>query len=85
MSVEWIYEQCGIIEREFAARFKLYFGHYPKSYYVHHRIEVSKLMLTQTEALVTEVALMVGFDTSNFCKAFKRKVGMTPTEWREWR
>jgi AraC-like DNA-binding protein len=51
----------------------------------HHRVEEAKSMLAQPDnaATILEIALAVGFNSkSTFNAAFKRLVGMTPSQFR---
>jgi len=83
LTVGWMKEQCGINSKIFHSKFKLCVGLTPKPYSLHHRIEVSKLILRQTDDTVTDIAHSVGFDSlSSFDKTFKDRTGLTPSAWR---
>lgn len=46
-------------------------------------LEKAKTLLAGTEKSINEIAYELGFEYSqNFCKLFKRKVGSSPTEYR---
>lgn len=48
------------------------------------RVEETKRFLSETQMTVTEIALTVGFNSSQyFSKVFKRLTGLVPTEYRE--
>ncbi len=50
----------------------------------HERIKQSKKALEQTSQTVAEIAWQHGYHhPTNFTATFKRKVGMTPTEYRD--
>ena len=52
-------------------------------YILNLRIEQSKKLLNTLSLSVTEIALVCGFDNSNyFSTAFKRICGVTPSEYR---
>jgi transcriptional regulator GlxA family with amidase domain len=52
--------------------------------YVHAlRLEEAKQMLERTDLAIAEVANEIGYeDTSFFGRLFRRKVGLTPAEYR---
>jgi AraC-like DNA-binding protein len=76
-------EQCHIYGKSFASQFDIVTGFTPKAFILHHRIEAAKLLLLQTEASVTTIALSLGFSSlSSFDKAFEALVGQRPSEWR---
>ena len=55
----------------------------PIQYVIDYRISKAAELLMDTELSVTEIADETGFpDTSHFIKYFKRKMGMTPREYR---
>ncbi|MNY53294.1 Arabinose operon regulatory protein [compost metagenome] len=50
------------------------------------RIEKAKGMLTSEEMKIAEVGARVGYETPHsFTRFFKKKIGMTPLEYREAR
>ena len=54
----------------------------PKQYVLDVRLRTAELLLTQSTLNVTEIAEHCGFTSANhFCRAFKNKVHMTPTEY----
>ncbi len=53
-------------------------------YLSHYRIEKAKQLLAETDTLITRIAEMVGYGSkTSFYLAFKRQVGMSPTEYRQ--
>lgn len=64
---------------------KLFLTHYnrtPKQYILDIRLQKAKQLLTDTPFSVTAIAEECGFSSVfHFCRAFKQKVGMTPTEF----
>lgn len=55
-----------------------------KQYVNNYRLERSMLLLEKDFCRVTEVAELCGYDNANyFAKAFRKAIGMTPTEYRE--
>jgi AraC-like DNA-binding protein len=63
--------------------FKKYYGQTPKQYLTDKRIEKSKEVLKNGRS-VSETCFAVGFESqSSFCTLFKKKVGLTPTEFQK--
>lgn len=84
LTVSWLRKKCRITGKSFSGIFRTCTGYYPKEYILHHRIEAGKLLLKQTEATITEIALALGFSSlSAFCNTFKNKQGVQPTKWRK--
>lgn len=55
----------------------------PNQYLLSYRISRAMELLSRTELSVTEIALQCGFnDTSHFIQYFKKKIKMTPGEFR---
>lgn len=53
-------------------------------YLTNIRIEQAKKLLLETEYSMKEICVMVGYSEPNyFSRAFKKKVGVTPTEFKE--
>lgn len=54
-----------------------------KQYILQEKMELAKYILVDTNDTVASVAEQLGFrDSHNFMKAFKKQVGLTPTEYR---
>jgi AraC family transcriptional regulator len=67
----------------FARSFKQSFGEPPQRYWTSRRIERAKALLAVPDSSVTRIALDLGFgSTSSFSAAFRRTVGLPPTEYR---
>jgi AraC family transcriptional regulator len=67
----------------FCRAFKHSLGRSPCRYHSLRRIEQGKLLLAEPNVTVAEVASRLGFDdTSVLTAAFRRKTGLTPTEFR---
>ena len=70
-------------ERSFVRRFTKATGVTPLDYVHAHRLEEAKQMLETGDLPVEAVADEVGYeDTSFFSRLFRRKVGLTPTQYR---
>jgi transcriptional regulator GlxA family with amidase domain len=74
----------GLPERSFKRRFARATGMSPLEYVHTLRLEESKQMLETTDLPVEGVALQVGYeDASFFSRLFRRKVGLTPAQYRK--
>ena len=66
----------------FIRLFKTIYGKTPHQYLIYVRIENAKLLLQSTMS-VTDVCYDIGFESvSSFTGLFKRKVGMSPSEYQ---
>lgn len=67
----------------FSALFKRFFGVNFVEYLTELRMNAAKELLEDPLRPTAEIAAMVGYESPNyFARAFKKKVGMTPTEYR---
>jgi AraC-like DNA-binding protein len=74
---------AGLSRMHFAAQFRAATGYRPREYLLHQRIEHAMSLLSDTETVLAEVALAVGFCTqAHFSTVFKRITGDTPARWR---
>jgi len=84
LTISWIKQHCHINSQSFSARFKRSTGYYPSEYIIHHRLEVAKKMLKETEISVTDIAIEAGFSSlASFANTFKNHEDVSPSEWRE--
>nr|WP_202804411.1 AraC family transcriptional regulator [Baaleninema simplex] len=68
----------------FARLFKQSEGITPYQYILKQRVEKVRALLKHSELSLTDIAVSVGFcDQSHMTRCFKRRVGMTPTEFRQ--
>ncbi len=66
-----------------AKEFKKYTGFSPYDYLISVRIEEAKHLLKATSLPAVKIAALVGVtDFTNFTRLFKKRVGMTPTKYR---
>lgn len=73
----------GLAERTFQRRFARATGHTPIDYVHTLRLEEAKQLLESTELPIEAVALDVGYqDAGFFARLFKRKVCVTPAQYR---
>ncbi len=68
----------------FRRLFKEKYSTTPKQYILNMRINLAKQKLAQTNNSVNQISLDCGFSSVyHFCRAFKEKTGITPTEYRK--
>jgi len=73
----------GLAERTFKRRFAQATGMAPLDYLHHVRLEEAKQMLESGDASIETIAFEVGYrDASFFNRLFRRKVGLTPAQYR---
>jgi two-component system response regulator YesN len=54
-----------------------------QDYLIQVRLNKAKELLSQIDLKVKQIAYEVGFtDPNYFCRAFKKKMGLNPTNWR---
>lgn len=57
-------------------------GHHPCYFYDQKIIEIAKKMLATTTQPISEIAMTLTYDPSNFSKFFKKMTGQTPGHFR---
>jgi transcriptional regulator GlxA family with amidase domain len=73
----------GLAERTFKRRFVQATGMAPLDYVHHLRLEEAKQMLESGDASIESISFEVGYsDVSFFNRLFRRKVLMSPTQYR---
>lgn len=77
-------KMCSMSKFHFLRIFKDITGHSPVEYRNKIRLEHAKELLLDTDASVVEIGRKVGYSSNAyFCDVFKRKLGITPTQYRE--
>ena len=84
LSVAKLAEQFYVSPNYFSRLFKKVMNEGCNEYIVKKRIEKSKILLETTTIKAGKIAMMVGYnDTNYFSLAFKKHTGMSPTKYRE--
>lgn len=79
-----VLEECGIGSHDIYSRFRFCTGHGIKVFVIHHRLGLAKCLLSDERLSVTQIAIAVGYSScGGFSATFRRRVGETPTKWRE--
>ncbi len=82
LSNDLLAEQMGISEVYLRKKFLSHFQITPKQYILNLRIEKAKMLLLNSAHSVTEISQSCGFSSVyHFCRAFKHRVGLTPTQF----
>jgi AraC family transcriptional regulator len=70
----------------FSRSFKQAFGEPPHAYIVRRRLEAACHQMLTSSALLSEIALNVGFsDQAHLCRLFSKAFGQSPSRWRRER
>jgi LacI family transcriptional regulator len=86
INVSDVLKQSTLSRRVLESRFRKLLGWSPHQEITRLRIERVKLLLTETDLPLREVAQRVGFEHTEYLTvAFKREVGFTPTQFRSSR
>ncbi len=76
-------DQMHIDARHLSNTIKLVTGKAPCYFYEHKIMDIARRELQETDASVSEIAVRLTYDPSNFVKFFKRYQGVTPKQYRE--
>lgn len=57
-------------------------GNHPCHFYVQKILQQTKILLTETDWTIAEIANRLTYDPSNFTKFFKKNEGLTPSQFR---
>ncbi len=75
---------AGLSLSRFKARFKEEMGIAPGDYIMRTKVEAASNILIQDNTSITNIALFLGFSTSQyFSTVFRKYMGVTPTEYRK--
>ena len=86
ITIRDIAQACACSESTVSHLFKLYMNKSKKKYILETRIKKAKKILLKSDLPITDIALLCGFTNTNyFSTAFKKYVGINPTEYRKER
>ncbi|MCR8660053.1 AraC family transcriptional regulator [Paenibacillus endoradicis] len=84
ISIERVAHHVGIERTHFSKKFQKEYGQSPINYLQTLRMKEAELLLTQTDYKMSEIANSVGFsDLPTFSKAFKKRIGVSPAQFRQ--
>jgi AraC-like DNA-binding protein len=83
LNLDALAREAGYSRYHFARAFAAAYGEPPRAYLSRRRIERAKSLLRWANLTVTEVCLLVGFESlGSFSALFKRLVGQSPSEYQ---
>lgn len=83
-SLESLAKEMGLSRNGFSTNFKNKLGESPIQYLTKIRLQESQKLLSTTELTIETIAEKVGYnDAFTFSKAFKRKIGLSPKDFRK--
>ncbi|MBP5491294.1 MAG: AraC family transcriptional regulator [Clostridiales bacterium] len=83
ISLEWAADYVGFSKYHFARLFKEYTDVTFYDFLLHRRMQAAKVLLTDTDKTITEIAFQAGFNNlTSFTRSFKNTTGQTPSEYR---
>lgn len=86
ISIPQLAEHLGMSYSNFRYLFRRYTGSAPAQYLMDIRINHAKELLSLTSQPIKNIALSLGFHTQDhFSSIFKRKIGVSPSQYRESR
>ncbi|MGU3374874.1 helix-turn-helix domain-containing protein [Chryseobacterium sp. M5A1_1a] len=83
MEVNEIASQLAVSHKHLTDTIKKETGQHPCYFYDEKIIREAKLMLSNSDKSVAEIARIFTYDPSNFSKFFKKMTGSTPGKFRE--
>jgi AraC-like DNA-binding protein len=83
LKLETLAEECRLSVSHFARSFRRSFGTSPHHYLTLRRVEIAKVLLSETNSSLVEIAAQTGFsDQAALTRTFANVVGATPGKWR---
>jgi len=84
LSLDFLAEKANLSPFYFTRLFKKETGFTPHEYVIASRVNNAKYFLKRTAYTIKEICYMTGFSSeSSFCTTFRKKVGVTPNDYRE--
>src|SRR6202021_3832758 len=82
LKLETLAEECRLSVSHFARSFRRSFGTSPHRYLTLRRVEIAKVLLSETNSSLVEIAARTGFsDQAALTRTFANVVGATPEKW----
>jgi AraC-like DNA-binding protein len=76
--------EAGYTRSHFSRSFAAAYGETPSAYLTRRRLERAKALLRDANLTVTEVCMLVGFESvGSFSSTFSRAVGLSPSAYRD--
>ncbi|MBP3580306.1 MAG: helix-turn-helix transcriptional regulator [Clostridia bacterium] len=83
ISIEEIAKACNVSSCHFRRLFKEYSGKSPMEYRMDLRLNIARKMLESGETTLEYIVEALNFEsTSYFCRVFKKKLGVTPSQYK---
>ncbi len=84
LSLDEMARAANLSKFHFARIFSAVYGETPRSYLTRRRIERAKDLLRAANLTVTEICMLVGFESlGSFSTRFRELVGRSPSEYRQ--
>jgi len=84
LTLDAMAREANLSKFHFARAFARAYGETPRAYLTRRRIERAKDLLRSANLSITEICLLVGFESlGSFSSRFRALVGMSPTRYRE--
>jgi len=81
--VEEIAEACSLSVSYFTHAFRTSTGQPPHSWLLKRRLELAMRLIREGRSNLADIAVATGFaDQSHLTRVFKRRVGISPSQWR---
>ena len=83
-TIEGLARQCGTSRTVMAERFSQFTGQPPMHYLAKWRMQVAAEMLKQGNGNMATIAAEIGYESeAAFSRAFKKMIGVPPSDWRK--
>jgi AraC-like DNA-binding protein len=84
LNMDRIATEAGYTRSHFSRSFAAAYGETPSAYLTRRRLERAKALLRDANLTVTEVCMVVGFESvGSFSSTFSRAVGVSPSAYRD--
>lgn len=84
ITIEALADRAGLSQYHFIRIFKKETGFTPHKYILNSRLSSAQYLLKNTRLSAKDICFQTGFSCESvFCSAFKKELGVTPTEYRQ--